>query len=77
MSNFSNDDLPEPSKIEMFGNYSAKALGHTHNGLFKKDDEKEFSHMSELTIHYELEITKSKKTNINSIIFFKNDNVQS
>lgn len=62
MSNFSNDDRPEPSKIEVFGNYSAKALGHTNNGLFKNDDGKEFSHhVSELILHHELEITKSKK----------------
>jgi len=49
---------PEPSKIEMFGNYSEKALGHTHNGLFKKCDEKRYSHVSELFLHHEPEIIK-------------------
>lgn len=71
------DDQPENSEIKSFKNYS-EALEQLIRlkeffDYLKNGDEKGFSHASELIMHHELEMTKSKlKSNQTSIeSFFK------
>ncbi|KAL4148907.1 hypothetical protein QTP88_003046 [Uroleucon formosanum] len=68
------DDQPENAEIKTFANYSEalEQLIRLKEFYLNKGDEKGFSYVSELIIHHELEMTKSKFKKQTSIESFFN-----